>query len=810
MTTPEEDIVFINEADAEPDSGEVWRILIVDDDSDVHAATLMAMEGTPLVGRKLTFIHAYSAEEARTVLAREANIAVILLDVVMESDDAGLQLVGYIRDHLAMHDVRIILRTGQPGSAPEMDVIRNYDINDYKTKSEFTRTKLCTVLTTAIRSYEQLCHASLERQRLEAEQINGEMRFRFMATTANEAMVVTNEQHQIEFWNAGAENLFGLTQEKAIGKTLAFTIPEIYRDSRKRSFAKMVSASDQASELQLIISPLPENKRQIPVEVLISSWDTGNGMHYSSIFRDISERCRYEEELIAARDAATASTRAKADFLANISHEIRTPMHGILGMTDLVLTTDLTTEQREYIKLAHSSAEGLLALINDILDFSKIEAGKLTLDRSAFNLRHNLQEIIKPQLLRAQQRGIELTLAIAPELPQTLIGDPLRVRQLILNLVSIALKFTETGCIAIRIEMLASEANRVLVQCSVRDTGVGVPADKLGSIFDAFTQADTSISREYGGTGLGLSICSQLVHLMRGKIWVESTPGKGSNFVFSIWLDRPEQENTLPTHCAVANPVPEDAKAPFKALKILLAEDNPVNQKFALTVLGKAGHHMRLAENGRQAVDLTANETFDVILMDVQMPVMDGFEATREIRKAGTTTPIIALSAQTVDGFRSLCLEAGMNDYISKPIRADALLRTLAALSNNAPHPHTVQASPITETSQVLDLAEALLTVGGDQNLLVGLTQLVLKQLDEDIPLLWALSRANDSAQLKDIAHRLKGSLASMAATPALDACKKLEALAKTGNTGEFTAAMEKLDKEISRLRPALYRIVGQ
>ena len=820
MPALNDDIVFIDETPPSPLAQEKWRVLVVDDDRDIHTTTEIAMDSTILAGRRLEFLHAYSASEAREILARESDIAAILLDVVMESEDAGLKLVQHIREQLQLNDVRIILRTGQPGTAPEMDVIRNYDINDYRTKSELTRTKLCTTLTSAIRSYEQLHASNQARIQLAAAKEEGEMRFRFIAATTLEAMIVTDEDHCIVFWNEGAEKIFGLNSEAALGKHITFMIPEPYRDHRNRSFAKIIDQPSETQQigaistpnLQLIISPNPEQDNQLPVELLISSWNTGKGKHYSSIFRDISERCRYEDELIAARDAANASTRAKADFLANMSHEIRTPMHGILGMTDLALATPLSPEQREYIQLAHTSAENLLSLINDILDFSKIEAGKLTLEHIDFDLRAQLQEVVKPLSLRAQQQGLDLVLDIDSALPERFIGDPLRVRQLILNLVSNALKFTETGRISILVKTLAPSDRGFNIQCAVSDTGIGIPADKLHSIFDAFTQADTSTSRQYGGTGLGLSICAQLVRLMQGKIWVESTLGQGSTFYFTVCLETQSAPTENPSAPIAASPSTSIAAESigFRPLRILLAEDNPVNQTFAMAVLSKAGHQVTLAQNGQQAVGLAKQQAFDVILMDMHMPVMDGLQAAQAIRVMNKQTPIIALSAQTEGDFRTQCLDAGMNDTLPKPIRAETLLMKLSALSisDTAPPSPQLPDAPTETTLPPLDLAEALLTAGGDHELLIGMARLALQQIDENMPTLRSLSRTAKSDQLKERAHRLKGSLASMAANPAFEACKALESKARTAKISEYESTMDALELEIRRLRPALEAIL--
>lgn len=822
-------LVFVEQSGSTLESANPWKILIVDDDAHVHAATMFGLDQVRILEQPLEFLHAYSAAQARQILAQESDIAVILLDVVMESEDAGLQVARYVREDLGLQDVRIILRTGQPGHAPEFEVVRQFDINDYRTKSELTQKRLYTALTTAIRSYRQLNDSAQRQQRLERENLlaqtrlrEGETRLRYLAAVANEAIIVTSSDNHIEIWNPGAESLFGLKAQDVLGKRIAFTIPEHYQDERKRSFARIVQKFGQPDDIELILSPSPQTSQTsqtgnaTPLEWSVTSWDAGSGLHYSSIFRDISERCRFEEQLVAARDAATASAHAKAEFLANISHEIRTPMHGILGMTELLLATELTPQQQEYVELTRNSAEGLLRLVNDLLDFSKMEARKLNLEQAPFHLRQTLQGVLRPQIVQAQQRNLALTLDVDPELPETLVGDSLRWCQVVLNLVSNALKFTASGSIVITLKVQEREGTRLQLQCSVRDTGVGIPEDKLSQIFEAFTQADSSTTRQFGGTGLGLSICTQLVHLMQGTIWVESQIGQGSTFHFTVWLDCPQGAMSQAVMQAIPAARGGAPDASMQALNILLVEDNLVNQKFALAVLSSAGHALTLARNGQEAVDHAREQVFDLILMDIQMPVMDGFEATRRIRRMGCTTPIIAMTAHAMGGLRDMCLETGMNDYVSKPIRASVLLEKLfgirqAVADKPLPAMPAISAIPMplgTDRRVTLDLSEALLMVGGDRSLLSGLAQLVLEQIDTDTPGLRALASAGDPVLLQDAAHRLKGSLASVAAVAAYEACKTLETLARQAQVAEFAAAMQHLDDELARLRVELAEFI--
>lgn len=399
-----------------------------------------------------------------------------------------------------------------------------------------------------------------------------------------------------------------------------------------------------------------------------------------------AELVRVNEELRRAKEAAEEASRLKSQFLANISHDLRTPMNGVIGMTALALRTELDEQQRDYLTTVLESAESLLCLLNDILDFSKIEAGKLTLEQIPFDVRELVEQTVKSLRVEAESKGLAVNWSVDAAVPERLTGDPTRLRQILNNLIGNAIKFTERGQVDVEVRLESAAVEETAVHIAVRDTGIGIPPEKIDTIFEPFTQADGSTTRRFGGTGLGLSIASRLAGLMGGRIWVESEVGRGSTFHVTLRLAAPPPDAGQPALTPAVT-----GRSPTTGLRVLVAEDNPINRKVIVRMLELEGHKVSVAADGMEAVELATREPFDLVLMDVQMPTMSGLEAARLIRQGeratGVHTPIVALTASAMKGDRERCLEAGMDDYLSKPVRPDALNEIIAryAMSPKVP-----------------------------------------------------------------------------------------------------------------------------
>jgi len=473
------------------------------------------------------------------------------------------------------------------------------------------------------------------------------------------------------FVNDAFCRMFNYRKDELVGANFKGAISEARVATLRELYAR-VYATGEPAQLEYQVFPKGREPLFIDQSVSLERDEEGRPVGFLSIVRDCTARKASEQEADRARRAAEDASRAKSEFLANMSHEIRTPMNGIIGMATLALDGPLTAAQADCISTVKASAESLLRILNDILDFAKIESRKLEIERVPFRPADLLQHAVRPFLHHASQKGIALTIDVAPGVPRSVVGDPLRLRQIVANLVGNALKFTDRGAVAVSAAVESIARGGVTLRIRVVDTGIGIPADKCAQIFEPFTQADGSTTRRFGGTGLGLAISATLAQMMGGRISVESAPGVGSTFDLRLPFAI-EDEDGAPAAAAPAAP----AAAARPALRVLVAEDNIVNQKVAVGLLSKQGHDVTVVGDGRQAVEAAARTRFDVILMDVQMPVMGGFEATAAIRAGeienGRRATIIAMTAHAMAGDRERCLAAGMDGYVSKPIDPAAL-----------------------------------------------------------------------------------------------------------------------------------------
>jgi two-component system sensor histidine kinase/response regulator len=745
---------------------------------------------------------------------------------------------------------------------------------------------------------------------------------------------------KILFVNPAFTKMTGYSAEEAIGKT-----PRILQGPRtdRTVLIRLRQSLERGEAFEGEAINYRKNGEEFTLEWQIAPIrnDSGKIMHFVAIQRDITERKQVEETLLLAKSAAEAASRAKSEFLANMSHEIRTPMNGIIGMTELVLETELDRVQREYLEMAKSSAHALLGLINNILDFSKIEAGKIELEVISFSLRDCIGTMLKPLGIRADQKGLELTADIPAAVPDHFVGDPMRLRQILINLTDNAIKFTEHGDVMLGVAVESATGDEHCLHFTVSDTGIGIPVAKQALIFDAFAQADGTTTRTYGGTGLGLAIASQLVGQMGGRIWVESTLGEGTTFHFTahvpvrhtpvpnvlradpraledlsvlvvddnavnrrilremlaswrmqpsvvasgaaaivemlraahagtpfplVILDgmMPEMDgfmvaekirehaelsgatvmmltSAMPTgaiaRCGelgvasyLTKPVskaelldailiaiggaaelePAADAAPIdrvaSGLRILLAEDNVINRALATGILEKRGHSLVHAANGREAVEAAARETFDRIFMDVQMPEMDGIEATRRIRESeeasGRHTTIVAMTAHAMAGDRERCLAAGMDDYVSKPLRKEDLLRALHGAGVEADEDETEM--PLLSSRQ-----ELLSQCDGDEELMRELVSIFQENTPQIVQAIGEAIEQRDARSVAAHAHKLLISLGAFGAGRARTLALHLE---KQGQENDFGGAKErfmKLEHETDKIYDALADFVS-
>jgi CheY-like chemotaxis protein/nitrogen-specific signal transduction histidine kinase/HPt (histidine-containing phosphotransfer) domain-containing protein len=531
-------------------------------------------------------------------------------------------------------------------------------------------------------------------------------------------------------------------------------------------------------------------------------------------YTDITERKQNETALAKARDVAEAASRARSEFLAMMSHEIRTPMNAVLGLTGSLLESNLDDDQRRSAEAIQEASDGLLAILNDILDLSKLDTGKLEFETVPFSLESVIDNTKSIIALRAAEKGIRLGVEVESELPKALTGDPGRIRQIILNLASNAVKFTPSGEVVISVHCVERSATHATVRIAVKDSGIGIAPDRLGRLFSDFVQADASIHRQYGGTGLGLAICKRLVDQMGGEISVESVQGRGSTFAFRVSL-------ALADDTDLEQRGGPDAVTGFEGLlarlgrplRVLIAEDNVTNQFVVTRMLREYDIDLRIANNGVEAVAAAKQGGFDVIFMDMRMPEMDGLEATRAIRARGgalATIPIIALTANAFADDMKACRNAGMNDFVAKPIRKRLLVEKLAkiaqaAIAARAPRADTAAtgakppvAAPKAELIDRSVVAELCEEIGAESA--VEILHVFLDETRERLALLKKLSDASDRAGIEVEAHTLKGAAGAMGFERVAQLAKALELDARAAALFENAFEGESYEAQIERI----------
>jgi PAS domain S-box-containing protein len=544
---------------------------------------------------------------------------------------------------------------------------------------------------------------SIARIKAEEARKESERRFRDLADLLPQTVYELDTQGDVLFANSFGLETFGYTQADLVKglQVLDVIAPEDrerIKEDMRQSLEQPLEQSSKPKQYGYEYRMLRKDGSTFPAVVYPAPIvRDGRVVGWRGIVTDISERKQAEETLRQAKEAAEAAARAKAEFLANMSHEIRTPMNAVIGLTGLLLYSNLDAEQREYVEIIRSSGDALLATINDILDFSKIEAGRMGLEKQSFNLRTFIDVSMNLMATSAEERGLNLACRMDESVPDAIMSDPTRLRQILINLLSNAVKFTEKGDVVLFVDSIPwmDGTGKVELHFAVKDTGIGIPRDRIAGLFQSFSQVDMSTTRKYGGTGLGLAISKRLVEIMEGRIWVESEVGIGSTFHFTIPIDalpvclpdteevpgEPRCEAQCEAQCKAQCEAQCDSKCDnHVGIRILLAEDNDVNKKVMSRMLRKLGYRADMASNGLEVLKALERQAYDLVLMDIQMPEMDGLEAANQIRKrwqAAEQPRIIALTAYAMEGDRDRCLEAGMDGYISKPVKMEDLKAAL-------------------------------------------------------------------------------------------------------------------------------------
>ena len=645
------------------------------------------------------------------------------------------------------------------------------------------------------------------QKQIEAGLLASEEKYRSLIDSIIDCVWEVDAEGRFTFLSARFQDITGIPPEEFIGKTPL----DIFRGEESSNFVAgfLAAVADRRPFTAVDVIIRHDDRKQIIAEVSAEPIFSPDGLFLGmrGLTRDVSGRKKYERELHEARQAAEAANRAKSEFLANMSHEIRTPMNAIIGLGHLALKTDLTPKQLDYLEKITSSGERLLNLLNDLLDFSKIEAGKVELEVIPFPLRTSLERLLGLVGVTAAGKGLQLRLSLDEKAPEFLIGDPHRLEQVLLNLLGNAVKFTSFGEIELTVRLLSFEEERLVLEFSVKDTGIGMTPEQTVRIFSPFIQADGSTTRRYGGTGLGLNICQRLIELMGGEISVTSEPGWGSIFSFTAVFRRGE----IPP---VVEVVPALGVSALSGLRVLIVEDQDINRQVLQELLQHAGITVELACDGQEALDLAARMEFDAVLMDLQMPVMDGYEATRQLRLKwpADRLPIIALTAHAGRDERQLCLQVGMNDQLAKPVHPDRLYAALLKWGGCDPYQEVALPAlyPVEKTSPALpdflpglDIYTGLTLLGGNSTLYRELVIQLGESAGTRVAALWAALQEGNLAEAGRTAHGLKGIASNIGATGVTALAGQLESACRAADTADALRLMSQLEGSLMELATA-------
>ena len=614
-------------------------------------------------------------------------------------------------------------------------------------------------------------------------------------------IIVSDASGNVELWNPAAERIFGYAADEVIGQNLALLMPSPHSDRhvgyienyRTSGIPRLIGNDRDEVAVR-------KDGQQFPIHLAVSEYRVKGEQFFAGVISDISERKATEVALAEAVGAAERATRAKTAFLASMSHEIRTPMNGVLGMAGMLEDTDLDEEQQQYLDIIKGSGELLLDIINDILDFSKVESGRIELEDMPFEPMTLVQECVALVRPEAEKKGLTLDVSSTVDGARALVGDTGRIRQILLNLLSNAVKFTESGGVVVKMGAVV-EGESADLSLAVSDTGIGISSEKMGDVFRSFAQADASTSRRYGGTGLGLAISKELAGLMGGDITVESDAGIGSTFTFVARFPFGDVVTEGPRTSALeAKQDPVEFQG--SKVRILLAEDTVTNQRVISAMLAKYGFRIEVAGNGLEALEAVRSRPFDLVLMDVRMPEMDGIEATRRIRALDLRQPIIAaMTADVIQETVDLCFEAGMDEFLTKPVRVQEILDVISGLPDPAQEaPTAVRYSTLAGLGEFLEV--------DDTDLLGMLVETYLTDLGAGIRTIAVNADAGDAEAVMDAAHKLKSSSRLMGAPTLGDLAEAIETAGRNGHVpdvetfGIFVAECHRVTEALTALIP--------